>query len=253
VTAGPYATTSSALGDTAFSSIEYRSETESTNADAAGMLASARTAGHTIVAGYQHRGMGRKGRSWEAGPNGALLFTTILPGELEARHLWLVPFWTALAVHDALRSAGIATLLQWPNDILLGGGKLAGILCISQVTGDRARAACGIGLNVRRGLREIAGAAYCDDVAAVDEPTLLKAILRRFDEMLPLLQECDDVVARWEIAAGIPGTRYRIALDQAPEPFDAAALALELGGALRVQHDDCTIQRVDMADARVLR
>jgi BirA family biotin operon repressor/biotin-[acetyl-CoA-carboxylase] ligase len=253
VTAGPYAGVAHALADTTFSSIEYRPETESTNADAASMLGVLREGGHTIVAGYQRHGVGRKGRSWEAAPNAALLCTTILPGELDARQLWLVPFWTAVAVHDALRSLAIATLLQWPNDVLLDGDKLAGILCVSQVTGDRARAACGIGLNLRRGLREIAGAAYCDDVAAVDEPTLLKAILRRFDEMLPLLQECDDVVARWEIAAGIPGTRYRIALDQAPEPFDAAALALELGGALRVQHDDCTIQRVDMADARVLR
>lgn len=253
MTAGPYADAARALADTAFSSIEYRPETESTNADAAASLGGVRDGAHTIVAGYQRRGMGRKGRSWEAPAESALLFTTILPGEIDARQLWLVPFWTALAVYDALHRLAIPTLLQWPNDVVLDGGKLAGILCLSRVTGDRARAGCGIGLNVHRTGGGFAGAAYCDDVTSVQSVALLAAILRRLDETLPLLQRYQDVIAQWQAAAAIPGARYRIALDNAPAAYDATALGLEPGGALRVQRDDGTIVRVDMADARVLR
>jgi BirA family biotin operon repressor/biotin-[acetyl-CoA-carboxylase] ligase len=252
VTAGPYADAARALADTAFSSIEYRPKTESTNADVAGLLGDARDGAHTIVAGYQSRGMGRKGRSWEAPPESALLFTTILPGEIDARQLWLVPFWTALAVYEALQTSGLPTLLQWPNDVVLEGGKLAGILCLSQVIGDRARVACGIGLNVHRTSEGFAGAAYCDDVAPIQRTALLASILRQFGETLPLLEHFDDVIAQWQAAAAIPGARYRIALDNAPAAFDATALALERGGALRVQRDDGTIVRVDMADARSL-
>lgn len=250
---GPYADTASALADTAFSSIEYRPETESTNADAAAMLGSARDGGHTIVAGFQRRGMGRKGRTWEAPPNSALLFTTILPGEISAERLWLVPFWTALSVHDALRDYGIETLLQWPNDVLLNGKKLAGILCLSQVTGERARVACGVGLNVHRSSDGFADAAYCDDVATIEKAALLATILRRFEQSLPLLQRSDDVVSLWQTAAQIPGARYRIALDNAAAPFDATAIALESGGGLRVAREDGTMVRVDMADARIVR
>jgi BirA family biotin operon repressor/biotin-[acetyl-CoA-carboxylase] ligase len=253
VTAGPYADAVRALADTPFSSIEYRPETESTNADAAAILGGARRGGHTIVAGYQRRGTGRKNRSWIAPPDSALLFTTILPGEIDARHLWLVPFWTGLAVHHVVRAFGIDALLQWPNDVLLNGGKLAGILCLSQVTGDRARVACGIGLNAHRTREGFAGAAYCDDVAPVAKAALLGGILGRFNETLPLLHDLGGAVARWESAAAIPGARYRIALDNSPTPFDATALALEMGGALRVQRDDGAIVLVDMADARILR
>ncbi len=253
MTAGPYADVARTLTDTAFSCIEYRPQTESTNADAAGMLGAARDRGYTIVAGYQRHGVGRKGRRWEAPVDSALLFTTILPGEIDAPQLWLVPFWTALAVCEALQTFGIQTRLQWPNDVVLDGGKLAGILCLSRVTGERARVACGIGLNVRRSSEGFAGAAYCDDVVPIERPALLAAVLRQFDETLSLLQRFDDVIAQWQAAAAIPGARYRIALDNAPGRFDATALALEAGGALQVRRDDGTIVRVDMADARSLR
>lgn len=250
---GLYAEAARALAGTRFSSIEYRAETDSTNADASALLGDRRSGGHTIVAGYQRHGMGRKGRSWEAPPDTGLLFTTILPQELTARQLWLVPFWTALAVRGALQTFGITALLQWPNDIVLADGKLAGILCVSHVTGDRARIACGVGLNVRRPAAAFQGAAYCDDTIPVGKPDLLAAILRQFDETLAQLERPSEIVALWQRAAGIPGARYRIALDNAPAPFEATAIALESGGALSVRRGDGTVVRVEMADARVLR
>jgi BirA family biotin operon repressor/biotin-[acetyl-CoA-carboxylase] ligase len=253
VTAGPYADAERALAGTPFASIEYRQQTESTNADAAALLGDPRHGGLTIVAGYQRHGRGRKGRSWEAAPDTALLFTTILPHDVAAERLWLVPFWTAIAVRRALSSLHVATRLQWPNDVLLERRKLAGILCVSQVTGQRARVACGVGVNLRRTPAAVSDAACCDDVAAVDGAALLVAILRAFDETLPLLDRPPDLVAQWEAAADIPGARYRIAPDKVAMPFNATALGLEGGGALRVRRNDGTIERVEMADARVLR
>jgi BirA family biotin operon repressor/biotin-[acetyl-CoA-carboxylase] ligase len=253
VTAGPYADAERALAGTPFASIEYRQQTESTNADAAALLGDPRHGGLTIVAGYQRHGRGRKGRSWEAAPDTALLFTTILPHDVAAERLWLVPFWTAIAVRRALNAWRMAPQLQWPNDVLLERRKLAGILCVSQVTGQRARVACGVGVNLRRTPAAVSDAACCDDVAAVDGAALLVAILRAFDETLPLLDRPPDLVAQWEAAADIPGARYRIAPDNVATPFDATALGLEDGGALRVRRDDGTIERVEMADVRVLR
>jgi BirA family biotin operon repressor/biotin-[acetyl-CoA-carboxylase] ligase len=253
VNAGPYGDLARDLANTPFASIEYREATGSTNADAAHVLGDARFAGHTIVAEYQHHGAGRKGRAWEAPRGTSLLFTTILPHAFPADRLWVVPFWAALAVEEALRGFGIAVLLQWPNDVLRDDGKLAGILCLSQVTADRARAACGIGINVRRGDSEVAGAAYCADAAPVERPALLAAILRRFAETLPRLERPSQIVTRWEAAAGLPTARYRIALDGSGPTFEATALALEPGGSLRVRRDDGIVASVDMADVRILR
>ncbi len=255
--AGPYASVEKALAGTAFASIHYVEETESTNADAAQLLADSANAGRTIVAEYQSRGAGRKGRTWQAAAGTALLFSTILPRTIAAERLWIVPFWVALCVRTGLSECGVATMLQWPNDVLLGDRKIAGVLCQSSVAGAMARVACGVGINVHR-WREAETAispppAFCDDVGTIDRHALLRAILQAYQRTLAQLDEPKRVAADWEGAAGLPGRPYRIAPDAAGPPFDAIAGGLEDGGGLRVRRDDGSRVVVSLADARVLR
>lgn len=255
--AGPYAWVAGELRDTAFASIAYVEETESTNADAAALLGDVRFGGHTIVAEYQRRGAGRKGRPWLAAPGSALLFTTILPSEVGADALWIVPHWAALAVQAALRAQGVRAALQWPNDLLIGKRKVAGILCQSRVSGARAQVACGVGINVHR----LAGAeatidpppAFCDDVSPVERGRLLRATLAEYAGSLRLLERPEAVARAWEAAAGLPGARYRILKDGAASPFEAVALGLVAGGGLRVGRDDGNAETIDLADARAVR
>jgi BirA family biotin operon repressor/biotin-[acetyl-CoA-carboxylase] ligase len=254
--AGPYDGVAERLAGTPFASIAYVEETASTNADAAALLADERFAGHTIVAEYQSRGAARKGRTWTAPAGTALLFTTILPRALDVRQLWVVPYWVALAVRNALLRLGVATTLQWPNDLLLGERKLAGLLCQSSVSGVSARVACGVGINVRRPPTD-AGIdpppAYCDDVAAVPRADLLYAILREYERTLPMLDQSGRVCHKWHEAAELPGKRYQILLDGTAEPFDVVAEGLAEGGGLRVRREDGRNETISLADARVLR
>ncbi|HEY6326497.1 MAG TPA: biotin--[acetyl-CoA-carboxylase] ligase [Candidatus Cybelea sp.] len=254
---GPYVDVERALAGTAFAAIHYVEETASTNADAAQLLANADCAGLTIVAEYQSRGAGRKGRTWQAAAGAALLFSSILPRAIAAERLWIVPFWAALSVRAALRECRVATILQWPNDVLLGDRKIAGVLCQSSVTGATARVACGVGINMHR-WREAETAvvpppAFCDDVAAIDRRALLQAVLLDYQRSLPQLEEPERVAAAWETAAELPGRRYRIAPDATGQPFDAIAEGLEAGGGLRVRRDDGSREVVSLADARMLR
>jgi BirA family biotin operon repressor/biotin-[acetyl-CoA-carboxylase] ligase len=255
--AGPYADVERALAGTRFRSIRYVEETKSTNADAAELLGDERFDGHTIVAEYQSQGSGRKGRRWEAAAGTALLFSTILPRVIATEDLWLVPFWTALAVRVGLRECGVTTTLQWPNDLLLGEGKIGGVLCQSSVTGPVARVACGIGINVRRwedAARIAPAPAFCDDTAVVDRRTLLQTILLEFERALPDLDRPEKLRSAWEAAAEVPGRRYRILPDGQAEPFDAVAQGLAPGGDLRVVRDGGREEQlVSLADARVLR
>ncbi|MBV9719199.1 MAG: biotin--[acetyl-CoA-carboxylase] ligase [Candidatus Eremiobacteraeota bacterium] len=254
--AGPYARVARELAETAFGSIEYLEETESTNADAAALLEQAPLRGHTIVAEYQRRGTGRKGRVWLAPAGTALLFTTILPRSIDTDRLWVVPYWSALAVRAALITWGVQVTLQWPNDLLIGEGKVAGVLCQSSVSGPSARVACGVGVNVRRpavdpGIQP--PAAYCDDVAAPERAGLLASILREFDRSLFMLDQPERVSAAWNHAAEMPGRRYRLALDGDRRNFEAIAQGLGDRGALRVLRDDGKHETIALADARVLR
>ncbi len=254
--AGPYEEVAQRLAGGPFASIAYVEETASTNADAAALLSDERFGGHTIVAEYQSRGAARKGRLWIAPAGTALLCTTILPREIDVRRLWVVPYWAALSVRSALMRLAVATTLQWPNDLLLGKRKLAGLLCQSSVSGTSARAACGVGINVRRPGTDLGidpPPAYCDDVATLRRADLLYAILCEYERTLPMLDQPGRVCHKWHEAAGLPGKPYRILLDGAAKAFDAIAEGLVEGGGLRVLRDDGRRETVSLADARVLR
>jgi BirA family biotin operon repressor/biotin-[acetyl-CoA-carboxylase] ligase len=254
--AGPYEAIAGELAGTPFASIAYAEETASTNADAAALLDDEAYAGHTIVAEYQSRGAARKGRTWTAPAGSALLFTTILPRPVATEHLWVIPFWVALAVRAALLEFGVNPGVQWPNDLLLGERKLAGILCQSAVVGLAARVACGVGINVRRPGADSGidpPPAFCDDVAPVERPALLRAILRTYERVLFMLDQPERVAAMWDESAELPGRPYRIALDGEALPFEAIAQGLAAGGGLRIIRSDGTRETVSLADARVLR
>ncbi|HEY1654021.1 MAG TPA: biotin--[acetyl-CoA-carboxylase] ligase [Candidatus Tumulicola sp.] len=254
----PYARIASDLAGTPFANVRFVEETESTNADAAARLGDRSDLGSSIVADHQTHGRGRRGRAWVAPPGTALLVTTILPRAVAATALWAIPFWTALAVHRALLRARIPTIVRWPNDLLVGtDAKLAGILCVSRVTGDSAWVACGVGINVRRPPTEAVPIepppAYCDDIASIDRAELLCAVLREYAASLDLLDAPARVARAWEAAAGIPGARYRILNDGAAAPFGGTALRLADGGALIVAREDGREETVSLADARALR
>jgi BirA family transcriptional regulator, biotin operon repressor / biotin---[acetyl-CoA-carboxylase] ligase len=252
-----YAGVERELQGTVFSKIRYVASTGSTNDDAAALLGNDDAAGLTIVAGFQTKGAGRKGRSWIAEPESALLMTTILPSPLPPGHLWIVPFGVAICVRRALFLSGVSADLHWPNDLLLGGRKLAGILCVSRVAGDRAYVAAGVGINLHRTPRaeaQIAPApAFCDDVAPVEAPALLREILLHYDVWRSALDMPPRVARVWERQAGLPGKRYRILRDGESEPFEATALGLATGGGLIVRHDDGRRETISLADARALR
>lgn len=223
------------------------------------MLGEERARGLTIVADYQEKGAGRKGRSWLAPPGSALLCTIGLPDPLPAADLWAVPYWIALVVHTALARFGVDATLQWPNDVLIGTRKVAGILCISRVTGEYAWAGCGVGVNVRRpdDPRAITGIApppaYLSDVAPeIDRTKVLQAMLEIADDRFDDLHTPERVARDWEAAAHLPGARYRVLLDGEAEAFEATALRLSTGGALIVDRDGAQ-HEITLADARILR
>jgi BirA family transcriptional regulator, biotin operon repressor / biotin---[acetyl-CoA-carboxylase] ligase len=250
-----YARVSIALADTPFENIAYVDETDSTNADAAALLGDPRHAGTSIVAEHQTAGRGRRNREWIDVAGSALLVTTILPVSVPAESLWAIPFWTGLSLQIALRDAGVDATLRWPNDLLLSGRKLAGILCVSRVSGASAWVASGIGVNVTRpaAIPAIEPApAFCDDVISVDRAGLLQRLLQNYSTSLSLLSQPRSVAERWERASDIAGSRYAMLEDGAIEPYEATAIGLSDHGGLTLERNGI-LRTVALGDARVLR
>jgi len=108
--------------------------------------------GAVAATDFQSEGRGRLGRTWEAPPGSSLLFSLVLEPEAPPERL---PELTPLAGHavaDAVRAlTGLATIVKAPNDVLVEGRKLAGIL------GEAAegRVVLGIGVNLRQRHEEL--------------------------------------------------------------------------------------------------
>ncbi|HEY1117360.1 MAG TPA: biotin--[acetyl-CoA-carboxylase] ligase [Acidimicrobiales bacterium] len=122
--------------------------TESTNAVVADRARGGAPEGLVVATEHQTAGRGRLDRTWETPAGSALTFSVLLrPTVPPAQWPWL-PLLTGYAVAKALAAAGFGARLKWPNDVLLGDRKVAGIL-VERVEGEGGPAAVvGIGLNV---------------------------------------------------------------------------------------------------------
>lgn len=134
----------------------YAPETGSTNDDA---LAAARSGGagaihgSVFLADHQTSGRGRRGKTWVAEPGRHLLFSIVLRDLGASVGVGALTLAVGLGVREALAGrASTPLLVKWPNDVLAGPRKLAGILCEGQFTGSRlAAVVIGIGINVLHG------------------------------------------------------------------------------------------------------
>lgn len=117
--------------------------------------------GLVVVAGTQTAGRGRLGRRWVSPPGGLWMSVVVEPGP-PAGAATLVPLSAALALADAIsKSAGIEADLKWPNDLLVGGRKAAGILVDASAgaSGGMDSVIVGIGVNLAVDTAEIDAAA----------------------------------------------------------------------------------------------
>ena len=120
----------------------------STNDEAAHLADAGAPEGTVVWSREQTGGRGRRGRHW-ASPVGNLYTSTILRPDCPAQRATELGFAAALAVADIV-PAGREVRVKWPNDVLVGGGKIAGILLESAIgqTGQVQHVVAGIGVNV---------------------------------------------------------------------------------------------------------
>jgi BirA family transcriptional regulator, biotin operon repressor / biotin---[acetyl-CoA-carboxylase] ligase len=164
---------------TMWTEIRILATTGSTNTDLLRLAAAGAPEGLVLATESQTAGKGRQGRAWQTRPGAALTFSVLLrPDPVpQAARGWL-PLLAGVAVVHALgRVSALEASLKWPNDVLVGQGKLAGILA-EQAAGA---VVVGIGINVLGGERDlpVASATSLERCGAgeTDRTSLLAAIL----------------------------------------------------------------------------
>ena len=145
--------------------------------------------GSVVVADYQTAGRGRQGRAWLAPPDTALLVSILLRPTGPAERIPQLSLVAGVAVREALALAGVETRLKWPNDILLHGKKVCGIL-LEAASGPLREpgVVVGIGLNVNQeradfaaDLRQRATSLSVATGRAWERETLLMLLLSSMD------------------------------------------------------------------------
>ena len=102
-----------------------------------------------MVSEVQTHGRGRSGRSWKS-PRGGLWFSIIIRPKIPINRIPLLQFWVANALRNGVEGVyGVQSEVKWPNDLVVGGKKLAGVLIETKISGpELVYAIVGIGLNV---------------------------------------------------------------------------------------------------------
>ncbi|HEX3897717.1 MAG TPA: biotin--[acetyl-CoA-carboxylase] ligase [Mycobacteriales bacterium] len=152
--------------------------TVSTNQDLALEAKAGAAEGLVLVAEHQTSGRGRLDRQWESPARAGLTFSALLRPSLDMAHLTLLPLIAGLATVEAVSAVcGIEAMLKWPNDVLVDGRKLAGLLV--EIAGGAAVIGIGINVSTREDELPIDSATSVALVGGVtDREPLLKEVLR---------------------------------------------------------------------------
>lgn len=190
------------IGDDFF----YHQTIGSTNTEAVLLAEAGAPHGTLVLADSQTSGKGREGRQWITLPGTALAFSLILrPTNLDVDH-WLRLFGLgAISVAEALSGLGLQPEIKWPNDVLLVGKKVAGILVNSAWIGEMVDySVLGIGLNVTAEAipddTELDFPALAVEEAlgkSIDREELLTAILSNLEEQFERIDALT-LVRDWE-------------------------------------------------------
>lgn len=164
-------------------------QSPSTNAEVSRRARAGEPAGLVVVTEHQTAGRGRLDRAWVTPPRAALTFSLLVdPTPVPvARWPWL-PLLTGLAVVEGVRRAtGVDATLKWPNDVLVDGAKVAGILVERVERSAGAAAVVGVGLNVSTTREELpvptATSLALSGAASVDRARLLVEVLSAFSTL----------------------------------------------------------------------
>ncbi|GAA2179110.1 biotin--[acetyl-CoA-carboxylase] ligase [Brooklawnia cerclae] len=234
------------LGDAGLGwQVTWVASTGSTNADLAGWAREGRAEGTVLVSEHQDSGRGRFERPWMAPPGTSVSMSVLLRPRRPVVDWGWLSLLVGLAVADGLRAVGGGDRveLKWPNDVLITGRKVCGILSEHVATPAGDAAVCGWGLNVTMDASELPVPTATSLLLAgltTDKDEVIAAILRRLGDLYASWDAGADLADEYARGCTTIGREVRVHLDQqAQEPahVDGHAVGIGVNGELLVDVD----------------
>ena len=228
--------------------LHYYLEIGSTNKEAKRYAADAENNhGDVFYAEQQHEGRGRLGRPWYSPTGSGILMSMILRPDIQPQEAPLITFVAAVSVAEAIREiTGLTAGIKWPNDILLDGHKIAGILTEMNSEIDRVNyIVIGIGINVNQqnsdfpeDMHDYASSLYLEGGVAVSRDIIFCRVLEKMEHNYNVWinQGSDVILSKWRDMALYIGSPIR--LFDARNSFEGVFIDIDNQGALHVLLDD---------------
>lgn len=207
-----------------------------------------------VTADIQTKGRGRAGKKWES-PKGGLWFSILLRPDVSSQRVSMLQFLAANATRNAIENeTGERVRLKWPNDLVLDGAKLGGILVELKIKGEQVEfAVIGIGINVNQPKGRLPSGASSLLVVSghrYDGRKLLRAILKQLHATINDLDEPSRIMAEW--------WRWCVHRPMLVEVTSPTGIVMGItrgvdeDGALLVQTKDRGVERVTDGSLRLL-
>jgi BirA family biotin operon repressor/biotin-[acetyl-CoA-carboxylase] ligase len=214
--------------------------------------------GTLITADEQTAGRGRLGRVWRSDPGVGLYFSLVLRPRVPPANSAALTLACGLGVARGIGdAAGVVCDIRWPNDVLLGGKKLAGILVEMNAEADRLRyVIAGVGINVNHAavpdeLAEIATSLRLETGCEFLRDAVLDAVLRRMDDYYRMFCERGPapVIEAFTRASSYAKGK-RVLIEGAGRPLEGVTAGLDAKGQLLLRTQDGKIEPVVAGSVR---
>lgn len=239
--------------------MEFYDTIDSTNLRAKLLAEAGAKEGTLVVADSQSAGRGRRGRNWVSPSGKNIYFTLLLRPDIIPDRASMLTLVMALAVQEGLQEAcGASAGIKWPNDLVLNGKKITGILTEMSVQGDYIQhVVTGVGINVKAQdfAPELSERATCLETELgrqVSRALLLQKIMEHFEEDYALFMQTQDLSLLMDAYNGCLvncGCEVCV-LDPAGE-YTGTAKGINKKGELLVQMPDGRIQEVYAGEVSV--
>lgn len=237
--------------------IHYFPEIDSTNLYAYKRAQQGGVEGETVIAEAQTRGKGRMGRSWLSPPYLNLYLSVLLRPKLPPIHAPQITLMSAVALAETLQSfLSFPPEIKWPNDIIVRGKKLAGILTESSCERDRMLfVILGIGVNLNfprelmpETIRESATSIMILTGKPVDRVAFTRRLIQGLDRCYGDLEDrgFSSMARRWEGFFQLRGKRVRV--EMVDQSVLGKAMGIDGDGALILEDEGGALKRVIAGD-----
>ncbi|AEY64423.1 biotin--[acetyl-CoA-carboxylase] ligase [Clostridium sp. BNL1100] len=240
--------------------IQHFEEVDSTNNYAKKIANEGCAHGTVVVADRQTTGRGRIGRQWQSDTSEGIWFSIVLRPELEPENIQVITLAASVAVVEAIKETqGIVCGIKWPNDIILDGRKLGGILTeLSAEPGHVNYVVVGIGINANQDsehfdyeIRQKAISLKMYEGKTVSRSNLLGCILTNFEKIYKsvLLGKNQEIIDRWTEYSVTIGKEVKVAYKDVEYIGTAQSVASD--GRLIVQCKDGVTREISAGEIQV--